>query len=702
MATTVSRITSSGTFYVNSNFDEVTYNPTTLTKNLLQYSQQFDNSIWTKPSATITADATTAPDGTLTADKLIANNGVSLTANDSTGAVYQQPAIVGTTTFSVYAKAAEITTIRIRERAESGCRIIVDLTTGQISYETGNAGQVSATATLISNGWYRIACTRTPTTSSNYDIKQGGLTGDGSSGIYIWGAQFEVGTQATFYVATPVTTLSTGTTTRTDPTGIYYTSGGIDEVSYNTSVISKNLLKYSQDYSTSTYWSNTLYDVTLTPTTATTAPNGTLTATKLVSGTTTVYHATRQDITGVTTIGMTYTFSVYAKAAEWSLLHLQVYDSASYGSYFDLSAGTVSGAPSGVTTSIASAGNGWYYCSITRTAVGLFNSVYIIGNQTTGGLYAGDNTSGIYIWGSQFEALSTPTFYVKTTLPVLDKGFSKRDDSSGTTFVSGGFDEYSWKPLPVTSGQILNLDLANPTSYNGDTGFTDLSGAGVLPTIIQRSPGGGVYSYDSTSYNGTSVLALNNTTSSQNAQIAFANLPNMDNLVQSYNFTVMFAAKKNYYGLGGNNNGNTMLFSGSGNGYNTGWRINENRQGTTGTAVASNSPHNWTLGLNDISATNAISVTDPVASNRMTIVAMTLSPTTMSIFCNGATASKAAPAFYTSGTGGTVVINGAGAGGEGSFNGHLGFFTIYNRALTDAEVTQNYNAVCGRYGLPRI
>jgi hypothetical protein len=33
------------------------------------------------------------------------------------------------------------------------------------------------------------------------------------------------------------------------------------------------------------------------------------------------------------------------------------------------------------------------------------------------------------------------------------------------------------------------------------------------------------------------------------------------------------------------------------------------------------------------------------------------------------------------------------------FNGYIGAWKIYNRALTSTEVTQNFNALRGRYGV---
>jgi hypothetical protein len=35
----------------------------------------------------------------------------------------------------------------------------------------------------------------------------------------------------------------------------------------------------------------------------------------------------------------------------------------------------------------------------------------------------------------------------------------------------------------------------------------------------------------------------------------------------------------------------------------------------------------------------------------------------------------------------------------GFFNGNVGNVQIYNRALTQAEITQNFNALRGRYGI---
>ena len=77
-------------------FCRLIYN--TSTTNLLTYSEEFDNAAWTKSSATVTADDTTAPDGTTTAD-LIATS-------SSGGLIYQDTTITDANnfTFSIYLK----------------------------------------------------------------------------------------------------------------------------------------------------------------------------------------------------------------------------------------------------------------------------------------------------------------------------------------------------------------------------------------------------------------------------------------------------------------------------------------------------------------------------------------------------------------------------------------------------------------------
>ena len=236
----------------------------------------------------------------------------------------------------------------------------------------------------------------------------------------------------------------------------------------------------------------------------------------------------------------------------------------------------------------------------------------------------------------------------------------------------------------IEQGTAATTLFSSSTNVVPSTRWNDISGNGGYGVIS------GSHSYIRGLYNAP-VFMLNNNNSSSSGQLSLVT-QNMDALAKTYNFTVMFAAKKNYYGLLGNNNGNSQLFQGAANGYSSGWRISENNQGTPGTLFTGT--HNWSIGFNDINVSQSVS--DTVA-NRMSIVALTVSSTTVTAFVNGNTASRSNPQTYISGADAPVIsFTGAGAG---SFNGYIGCFMIYNRALSITEIQQNFNALRGRYGI---
>lgn len=242
-----------------------------------------------------------------------------------------------------------------------------------------------------------------------------------------------------------------------------------------------------------------------------------------------------------------------------------------------------------------------------------------------------------------------------------------------------------WSSLTTTAG------VAPSTYYPvNSTVFTnrlqDLSGNTAVGTAT------GTYGYDTTSYP-SPVFTINNSMTASNGQISLST-QDLDNLAKTYNFTVFFAARKRYFGLLGNNNGASQLFQGAVNGYTSGWRISENNQGPPGTPFGGR--HNWSLGFNDIGVSVGVSDTAG-AGNRMCICAFTVTPTTLTAFVNGNFNTVANPRTYVSGASVPLIsFTGAGAG---SFNGDLGFFMIFNRALTQAEITQNFNALRSRYGI---
>ena len=126
-------------------------------------------------------------------------------------------------------------------------------------------------------------------------------------------------------------------------------------------------------------------------------------------------------------------------------------------------------------------------------------------------------------------------------------------------------------PQIVTNGLIYMLDPANRKVWNGtSTSMTSLINNGV--NTISNGP----YGYDTSTYL-VPVMTINNallSTATSTCTIALST-PDLNTLALNQNITVMFAAKKNYYGYGGNSNGNTEFMQGVSNGYGNGWRISE-------------------------------------------------------------------------------------------------------------------------------
>lgn len=204
------------------------YNPATLAPlgllieeqrvNLVLYSAEFDNAAWTKSNTTITTNATTSPDGTTNADKLIGTT-------TAAGHLLQQTAVavatLGTTyTFSVYIKAAEygFAFVGLNGTAFVAVPYIsVNLSTGAVA--TTNGSPVSSSAVSAGNGWFRVTIAGTTDVAASVvspDVRPSpdgvwvnrNTAQSGTSGIFIWGAQTELGAFATSYIPTVASTVT--------------------------------------------------------------------------------------------------------------------------------------------------------------------------------------------------------------------------------------------------------------------------------------------------------------------------------------------------------------------------------------------------------------------------------------------------------------------------------------------------------------
>jgi len=254
----------------------------------------------------------------------------------------------------------------------------------------------------------------------------------------------------------------------------------------------QNLLLQSEDFSTT--WGSSNYTIT---TNTTTAPNGTLTADKLTRNTLDTTTSVTQNIT--VNASTAYNYSCFVKASEWNKVGLR--EGSSTGNYvtFDLSTGSIISS-SVATGAITACPNGWYRISMQMTTGGAQTTygarVIPLPPSYTSGTpsysFAGDGTSGIYLWGAQLETGSFPTSYIPTTTAAVTRSadvasitganFSSwyRQDE-GTVFV-----ERIQGPIDsTTSRRYFNIN--DGTTSNRIENYQTASGVSAAVSVVSAA-----------------------------------------------------------------------------------------------------------------------------------------------------------------------------------------------------------------------
>jgi len=195
--------------------------------NLLLFPIDFDNAGWTKTNASVSANSTRAPDGTVTADTLVEDS-----TADAEHSVYDDhitnPDVQQV--FSVWAKSAGRNIIRLSlsdaASATDYVSAVFSLTSGTAGTVTNGGNGTNAAASIVDygGGWFKCIVSGIPNTSgadtrAKIEMGSGDLTwgdttviswgdgttatagnfpysGDGASGVYLWGAELLTGTTA--------------------------------------------------------------------------------------------------------------------------------------------------------------------------------------------------------------------------------------------------------------------------------------------------------------------------------------------------------------------------------------------------------------------------------------------------------------------------------------------------------------------------
>ena len=189
----------------------------------------------------------------------------------------------------------------------------------------------------------------------------------------------------------------------------------------------QNLYAYSEQFDESSYWSYT--QIHAVDSTDNEAPDGSLTADKIIANTNTAFHHIGKGVTGITN-GVSYRFSVWAKSAGHDYILINTAGgsaSGNAGPIVNLTDGSIAGSLNGedYDATITDAGNGWYKVEYDFTSSG--TTINIDYNQLPSAsvaAYAGDNTKGVFLWGASLRPASSGSTYVRTgataqTTPVL-------------------------------------------------------------------------------------------------------------------------------------------------------------------------------------------------------------------------------------------------------------------------------------------
>lgn len=246
-----------------------------------------------------------------------------------------------------------------------------------------------------------------------------------------------------------------------------------------------NLLPYSSDYS-QTDWVKNRCSVS---TGATTSPDGTLNACKVIEDSTaSSTHFINSTVTFTSGTAQVVTF--FAKAGERTLVSFGGggFGGQGFSAIFNLANCTMY-QNNGNKASIENYGNGWCRCVIPFTPSASTTCNISLCDSTGNTTYSGNGTSGAYIWGVQMETGAFATSYIPTTTTALTRNADVAT-MTGTNFSSWYNQSAGTFTANITSAPVNNVAQVAWYTSDGTTTnamFTRRNTSGFIATGVLTS-----------------------------------------------------------------------------------------------------------------------------------------------------------------------------------------------------------------------
>jgi hypothetical protein len=494
----------------------------TVPRNLISDSADFTT--WTKDASLTRTDNQPDPFGTNTAAKFSNNLGGG---NPGNAFIYKSVNYIAgaTYTFSLYIKGDSAGSITLRyDDSTTGPNYAVNYTTE----------------------WQRFSVTRTVNSTSGIFVLGGYSAWTPGENITVAFAQHELYSTPRPYQPT---------TDRLNYPRIDYQDG---RGKLLLELTRTNQLLYSNKFDESV-WDKTNVGVTAS---AAISPDGTSNAWKLVPNTSVSGQYILQNSS--VTSGTRYVQTVFAKAGEYQWL--QFAPSTGFASSyvnFNLANGTIGTNTTGYIATIKPLRDGWYRCALahnaTSTTTGGRIVIAPIQSDSQGRLpnWAGDGTSGIYIYGAQLESgghpsivvnIDYPTSYIPTTSATVTRpnDYSVKSNISsllsqndGTLYVSAVNYNTNQEFVAVSSVGLNTSDMVIAYQGGGTLNVSCLANSSLITNGTLALPVGSYFKAAIRYKNGDSAVYINGQQRTTNStSFSFAN--NL-NVIQAYSSAYYFA-----------------------------------------------------------------------------------------------------------------------------------------------------------------